>query len=653
MEINRGGVERTIDRTVVKALRACGEEACGSFVDAFEILLKRLDGVLFRKAGKAETPVLLQLYLDTSQALWTSRRVMLREFRGALLHNFHQSLRRDISPELDFNREREHDYELSLLENSNLDEYLVLTQMATDISRCCHRELKIIEKRVGELMLDPGLSNYHSPYTPMAVSYAVGHACAKANFTGRVHDLVMELCATYLGDTFLPPFEELHDLLADPQRVVDALSRGRARPVVVVKEEVPAAPDAVEIRNALIELLQRLQSDLAQPQSPGSRLPIRSVRELPDHPKLVGLSQPELVSIDMVAAIFDHILENPDIPARFKTLLGKLQFPLLKAALLDGDFLSGGAHPARQLLAQAANAARTRGDDPALFDLLSTLVGRVLKEFVQDTELFGGLLLGIESSLKQPPAQTARAKLAESKARVADLRQQAEQEVAERIARLGEDDTFVRIFLEQTWLPYLTMVAIRSGQGDEWRLTLNTMDSLIWSLEPRDGQAEQQRLFAFIPELIKRLQTGMNQMRLPDAVRGEFLSELASRHLPSPPGARQSSTKNDLEPAPTRAGSEQRPVPAASSESVDVHREIARGLAVGTWIELPVTAGRPLYARLGWRDAHSGQLFFVDEEGLSVARYGIDDFAADLRKRRVRVLAPDDSVEQFGSGLRA
>jgi len=87
------------------------------------------------------------------------------------------------------------------------------------------------------LLQDPELQLYHSPYTPMAVSYAIGHACTKANFSFRTKELVMELCAKHLAEVFLLPFERLLDLLSDqiPQVHVGKVLNQGLRTSLVVK----------------------------------------------------------------------------------------------------------------------------------------------------------------------------------------------------------------------------------------------------------------------------------------------------------------------------------------------------------------------------------------------------------------------------------
>ena len=52
----------------------------------------------------------------------------------------------------------------------------------------------------------------------------------------------------------------------------------------------------------------------------------------------------------------DAIFATPDLPEVVKTIIGRLQIPLLKIAILDDAFFSNTQHPARQLINRMAHA---------------------------------------------------------------------------------------------------------------------------------------------------------------------------------------------------------------------------------------------------------------------------------------------------------
>ena len=53
--------------------------------------------------------------------------------------------------------------------------------------------------------------------------------------------------------------------------------------------------------------------------------------------------------IDMVGMIFDFILDDNTLPNTVKALIGRLQIPIVKVAILEKGFFANKSHPARGL----------------------------------------------------------------------------------------------------------------------------------------------------------------------------------------------------------------------------------------------------------------------------------------------------------------
>src|SRR5690606_40996119 len=66
--------------------------------------------------------------------------------------------------------------------------------------------------------------------------------------------------------------------------------------------------------------------------------------------------------INLVSMLFEFILDDRTLPDSLKALIGRLQIPLLKVAVLDQSFFSRGSHPARRLLNEIATAPTGWGD---------------------------------------------------------------------------------------------------------------------------------------------------------------------------------------------------------------------------------------------------------------------------------------------------
>ena len=132
---------------------------------------------------------------------------------------------------------------------------------------------------------------------------------------------------------------------------------------------------------------------------------VNVLRNLRSSPQVAALPSMDATTIDIVAMLFDYIFVDEDIPGNVKAMLGRLQIPLLKVALLDKAFFSSTEHPARKLVDRMAEAAiglderSVKGD--ATVRMIERTVQRVLDEFDTDFILFEKLLVEVNAFLHE------------------------------------------------------------------------------------------------------------------------------------------------------------------------------------------------------------------------------------------------------------
>ena len=54
--------------------------------------------------------------------------------------------------------------------------------------------------------------------------------------------------------------------------------------------------------------------------------------------------------IDVIGTLFDQILSDPKVPPQMARQIGRLQLPVLRAALGDPSFFSSRRHPVRRFV---------------------------------------------------------------------------------------------------------------------------------------------------------------------------------------------------------------------------------------------------------------------------------------------------------------
>ena len=111
--------------------------------------------------------------------------------------------------------------------------------------------------------------------------------------------------------------------------------------------------------------------------------------------RVVGAADEDV--INLIAMLFECILDDRNLPDSLKALIGRLQIPMLKVAVLDKSFFSRSSHPARRLLNEIAKAAMGWGDcddheRDSLYVRIEQVVQRLLNDFVDDPAIFSELL---------------------------------------------------------------------------------------------------------------------------------------------------------------------------------------------------------------------------------------------------------------------
>ncbi len=245
------------------------------------------------------------------------------------------------------------------------------------------------------------------------------------------------------------------------------------------------------------------------------------------------------VTFDIVAMLFDFIFEDEDISELMKARIGRLQVPMVKVALLDKGFFSSRQHPARQLidlLAEVAQAWVPEGfNNERLLAEVDATIQSVLDQFETDVAVFAAAATRLTVFLE---AERAREReLAQASAHLVLARERKEigrsvglDEIERRLAN-RDIPASVAAFLRQHWAEVMAALHVRHGESaPEWAAGLATLDELLWSVEPKLSSPERNQLVARLPQLLRRLQSGMDLVEVPPAERNAFFTALVACH---------------------------------------------------------------------------------------------------------------------------
>jgi hypothetical protein len=381
-------------------------------------------------------------------------------------------------------------------------------------------------------------------------------------------------------------------------------------------------------------------------------------------------------TIDLIGMLFEYILQDRNLPAQMQALLGRLQIPFLKVALLDKHLFAQNTHPARLLLDSMAQAclgwSEESDRDHRLHDKVKQTVESLLKEFDDDLGIFERTRAEFENFLE---ANKKRADLAEQRAAEATrgreklhwARRISACEILKRVEGKQLPD-IVHNVLTRPWANYLVLTLLRQGEdSNEWRQALRFADEFAWSALPKTTDAERTRLKGLLPPLGKNLRRGLAMVAYCENDVKQLMHELSAFYsamlggeqpkspraaaldahgMPLPAIVSKAAATAAAVESPVeeeivlRAVVEQTPPDADDNDNDDECLKQAKEMKVGTWVEFTdVNIGAKERAKLSWISPISSKYLFVNRKGLKVSDKTVFAIAAEIRRGAMVILA--------------
>lgn len=374
-----------------------------------------------------------------------------------------------------------------------------------------------------------------------------------------------------------------------------------------------------------------------------------------------ALSRVDETTIDLLSQVFDAVFQDPHIPQEIKELIGFLQMPVLKAALVDQEFFYSDAHPARQLIDLLARTGigwdRSKGTDDPLYRTMKLGIDRVRHDDGSDQgQQFAAALGELESYIRSEESAAASAlstpitqALQAEKIRIAG--RSARNDVAVRI-RTGEVTAFVEAFLESRWITVLTLAhSISDEKPDVLTNAIRTMDDLLWSIKPKLDAEQRRELIARLPMILAMLNKWLNVIKWDDADRLRFFADLAECHASIVRAPIDLSPERQVEIAVevARKAAERRldlearePPEAPPDQFVATVEQLQRG----AWLAFVQASGELRQVRLAWVSPLRTLYIFTNGQREEAFSMPADELALQFRETRVSVLAQDGMVER-------
>ncbi len=256
-----------------------------------------------------------------------------------------------------------------------------------------------------------------------------------------------------------------------------------------------------------------------------------------------GISQLDDETIDVINMIFDDLMGDEHLPDNVKALLGRLQIPVLKVAIIDRVFFSQKEHPARVLLNQLTIAGQTvnavvEGEKSSdlVYKKIESIVMCLMHEFQGDVELFETCLADLTAFMDEHNAGFHQVhqeigKRAEKNSRAAKAHKNTAEIIAGKLLHRKVPEE-IKAFLMGRWREVLSTIIDKEGCDSEaFQRAEQMIGDLVWSMDPPKTASGKKKLLAVIPVIIDEVREGLAMIGYTEAQMQGVIQEIERYHI--------------------------------------------------------------------------------------------------------------------------
>lgn len=367
--------------------------------------------------------------------------------------------------------------------------------------------------------------------------------------------------------------------------------------------------------------------------------------------------------IHLVTMLYEAIWNDDSLPIPIKELIGRTQITIIQVALTDTNFFNQEDHPARALLNEFAAAGIGWNEvenlkEDALYKTMSDQVQTILNDYDGGEHFFEELLSKFKTYRAKEVARSRRLEQRikhsrEGKTREEFARKLVTQRVEERL--LGRVlNPFVKDLLDGSFHQFLVLLVLKEGPGSKaWTQAMNTIDVLLWSVQPHEQEDDRERLETINIRLFNNLERAL---RIASVDREtidstlETLKEVQQESFNDLDEAEMDLDKilesenvvfEGIEEDGESAAGTAAPVPEKPEvlEEGDEYLGVVDDLGVGTWLEFAIEEDQSTRCKLAARINAIDKFIFVNRQGVKVLEKNRMGLALEFKQESVRVIS--------------
>ncbi|MEN9842345.1 MAG: hypothetical protein RLZZ612_174 [Pseudomonadota bacterium] len=246
----------------------------------------------------------------------------------------------------------------------------------------------------------------------------------------------------------------------------------------------------------------------------------------------------EKATIEIVALMFQSILNEDRLPPSLRVWFARLQVPVLRLALAEPDFFSSQHHPARRLIDRMGSCALGFSPDasqvtaPALESEIRRIV-QVIEQYPETGRRVFELSFNEFEKFLSKHLQTSG-----SANELVTIAQQVEQketltvqftiELRKQLDTMTVHDD-IRDFFFKVWAEVLAVATVKHGPKHEETSDLKLVAvDLLWAASAKPNRQERSKVIAQLPSLLKRLRKGMSLLGLVTDTQEQHIKVLSN-----------------------------------------------------------------------------------------------------------------------------
>jgi len=617
---------------------------------------------------------------------------------------------------------------LALVQNEDLEENVAISSMSTKAKANFQGPLLQFHARIGKLYGASELSNISPPLDPKDISKAFSDACNSIEVHIKERLIIYKQFDRYVLSNLGIVLEHANKTLIR-LGIMPSLKTPGIKQKYIPRSETASAPilksnqatfqdsetetpnilphlqsllanirtsstnhNAQQLNSAQIQLigtrdllsmLTDIQRSAPTPSSPQdsnhtSVIDIHTAlqnslqQNTHQETKTPAFNQTDEDLINLVAMLFEFILEDYNIAPQIQVLISRLQIPILKVVIKDNSFFSSNRHPARQLLNSLAKAgigwseAKNNNHD-TLYDKIHEIVHKILNEFTGDVSLFDQLNKEFKQFINK---EDRRSKLVEQRTKEAEegliKSRQAQKSVEESLHQLIINahhpiPDLVLETLNKGWSRVMFLAFLKDEQEHQWLNTNKVAEDLIWCLQPLKAQKDRQHWITVAPKLLKDLRSGLEDVSYKTS---ELDTTLVTIRTVLTNAFKNSSFEGSDEPArkvrspinlQKKASQIEKSAVQKQMESKDSqleeHLNDVDNIEIGTWLEFKLLNGNNYRCKLSSKLPEADCYIFVNRMGLKTIEKTKVELAIDLSKKQVIILEQGLMIDRAMNAL--